>query len=173
MALGSNLATTPGTDSHHRVTIGNPSNKYLQDKWRNLIKLHTFSSLGSTKGGISKLILTDRTGTQVAVETYIRFNEKKKTTSFLKPQGPTALVFGLWKWLMVLYIHCGIHAPGVKFGHVDNLHRLTTGKHSSINNSKVSRWIICKLHTHHHLTVGNVAYCLWSDLTETLDAMAT
>ena len=96
---------------------------------------------------INIFLLADRT--QVTMETYKRFNAKNQT-SFLKPQGHTALVFGLWKWLMVLYIQCGIHAPGVKFGHarrVDNLHRLTTGKHSSINISKVSRWILCKLHT--------------------------
>ena len=37
----------------------------------------------------------------------------------------------MWQWLMVLYINCASHAPGVKFGHapgVDSLHRLTMGK---------------------------------------------
>ena len=37
----------------------------------------------------------------------------------------------MWQWLMVLYINCASHAPGVKFGHapgVDSLHRRTMGK---------------------------------------------
>ena len=37
----------------------------------------------------------------------------------------------MFQWLMVLYINCGSHAPGVKFGHapgVDSIHRLTMGK---------------------------------------------
>ena len=43
----------------------------------------------------------------------------------------TALIFCMWQWLIVLYINCAIHAPGVKFGQapgVDSLHRLTMGK---------------------------------------------
>ena len=44
---------------------------------------------------------------------------------------PIALIFSIFQWLMIFYINCASHAPGVKFGHalgVDNLHRLTMGK---------------------------------------------
>ena len=50
---------------------------------------------------------------------------------FTETTGHTALIFCMWQWLMVLYINCASHAPGVKFGHapgVDSLHRLTMGK---------------------------------------------
>ena len=58
---------------------------------------------------------------------------KIKKSSSLKPQGPQlkALIFCMWQWLMVLYINCANHVPGVKFGYapgVDNLHRPTIGK---------------------------------------------
>ena len=56
---------------------------------------------------------------------------KTKKIFFSETTRPTALIFGMWQWLMVLYINCAIHAPGVKFGHapgVDSLHRLTMGK---------------------------------------------
>ena len=54
-----------------------------------------------------------------------------KTKKISETTRPTALIFGMWQWLMVLYINCAIHAPGVKFGHapgVECLHRLTMGK---------------------------------------------
>ena len=50
---------------------------------------------------------------------------------FSETTGPTALIFCMWQWLMVLYINCAIHAPGVKFGQapeVDSLNRLAMGK---------------------------------------------
>ena len=50
---------------------------------------------------------------------------------FSETTGPTALIFCMWQWLMVLYINCANHVPGVKFGHttgVDSLHRPTIGK---------------------------------------------
>ena len=56
---------------------------------------------------------------------------KTKKIFFSETTRPTALIFGMLQWLMVLYINCAIHAPGVKFGHapgVDSLHRLTMGK---------------------------------------------
>ena len=56
---------------------------------------------------------------------------KTKKIFFSETTRPTALIFGMWQWLMVLYINCAIHAPGVKFGHapgVNSLHRLTMGK---------------------------------------------
>ena len=57
--------------------------------------------------------------------------EKKSKIFFSETTGHTALIFCMWQWLMVLYINCASHAPGVKFGHapgVDSLHRLTMGK---------------------------------------------
>ena len=56
---------------------------------------------------------------------------KTKKIFFSETTRPTALIFCTWQWLMVLYINCANHAPGVKFGHapgVDRLHRLTIGK---------------------------------------------
>ena len=53
--------------------------------------------------------------------------EKKSKIFFSETTGHTALIFCMWQWLMVLYINCASHAPGVKFGHapgVDSLHRL-------------------------------------------------
>ena len=57
--------------------------------------------------------------------------QKKIKKIFSETTGPTALIFCRWQWLMVLYINCANHAPGVKFGHapgVDSLHRPTIGK---------------------------------------------
>ena len=57
--------------------------------------------------------------------------EKKIKIFFSETTGPTALIFCMWQWLMVLYINCANHVPGVKFGHapgVDSLHRPTIGK---------------------------------------------
>ena len=59
------------------------------------------------------------------------WEKKNKKIFFSETTGPTALIFGMWQWLMVLYINCAIHAPGVEFGHapgVDSLHGLTMGK---------------------------------------------
>ena len=56
---------------------------------------------------------------------------KTKKIFFSETTRPTALLFGMWQWLMVLYINCAIHAPGVKFGQapeVDSLNRLAMGK---------------------------------------------
>ena len=60
---------------------------------------------------------------------------KKFKNFFSETTGHTALIFCMWQWLMVLYINCASHAPGVKFGHapgVDSLHRLTMGKTKKI-----------------------------------------
>ena len=59
--------------------------------------------------------------------------EKNSKIFFSETTGhsDTALIFCMWQWLMVLYINCASHAPGVKFGHapgVDSIHRLTMGK---------------------------------------------
>ena len=65
-----------------------------------------------------------------------------KKIFFSETTGPTALIFGMWQWLMVLYINCAIHAPGVKFGHapgVDSFHRLTIGKTKKIFFSETTR----------------------------------
>ena len=63
---------------------------------------------------------------------------KTKKIFFSETTRPTALIFDMWQWLMVLYINCAIHAPGVKFGHapgVDSLHRLTMGKKNKKSSS--------------------------------------
>ena len=55
----------------------------------------------------------------------------KNSKTFSETTGPTALIFGMWQWLMVLYINCANHVSGVKFGHapgVDSLHRPTIEK---------------------------------------------
>ena len=65
------------------------------------------------------------------VDSFHRQLEKLEKIFFSETTRPTALIFGMSQWLMVLYINCAIHAPGVKFGHapgVDSLHRLTMGK---------------------------------------------
>ena len=67
---------------------------------------------------------------------------KKLKIFFSETTGPTASIFGMWQWLMVLYINCASHAPGVKFGHalgVDSLHRLTMGKTKKIFFSETTR----------------------------------
>ena len=63
---------------------------------------------------------------------------------------------------MVLYTNCANHAPVAKFGHapgINSLYRLTIGKHSNINTSKASRWILIKLSTQHHWAVEKIVYC--------------
>ena len=42
---------------------------------------------------------------------------KNSKIFFSETTGHTALIFCMWQWLMVLYINCASHAPGVKFGH--------------------------------------------------------
>ena len=57
---------------------------------------------------------------------------KTKKIFFSETTRPTALIFVIWQWLMVLFINCAIHAPGVKFGlapGVNSLHRLSMGNH--------------------------------------------
>ena len=61
----------------------------------------------------------------------LAMGKKFKNLLLSETTGHTALIFCMWQWLMVLYINCASHAPGVKFGHapgVDSLHRLTMGK---------------------------------------------
>ena len=65
---------------------------------------------------------------------------KNSKIVFSETTGHTALIFGMWQWLMVLYINCASHAPGVKFGHapgVDSLHRLIMGKTNKIKSSSL------------------------------------
>ena len=60
--------------------------------------------------------------------------EKNSKIFFSETTGPTALIFGMWQWLMVLYINCASHAPGIKFGHapgVDSF-RLSTDSYIPI-----------------------------------------
>ena len=66
----------------------------------------------------------------------------EKKIFFSETTGHTALIFGMWQWLMVLYINCASHAAGVKFGHapgVDSFHRLTIGKTKKIFFSETTR----------------------------------
>ena len=68
--------------------------------------------------------------------------EKNSKIFFSETTGPTALIFGMWQWLMVLYINCANHVPGVKFGHapgVDSLHIPTIGKTKKIFFSETTR----------------------------------
>ena len=68
--------------------------------------------------------------------------EKNSKIFFSETTGHTALIFCMWQWLMVLYINCASHAPGVKFGHapgLDSLHRLTMGKTKKIFFSETKR----------------------------------
>ena len=67
---------------------------------------------------------------------------EKNSKIFSETTEPTALIFGMWQWLMVLYINCASHAPGVKFGHVpgvDSFHRLTIEKTRKIFFSETTR----------------------------------
>ena len=76
------------------------------------------------------------------VDSLHRLTMGKKKIFFSETTGPTALIFGMWQWLMVLYINCASHAPGVKFGHapgVDSFHRLTIGKTKKIFFSETTR----------------------------------
>ena len=68
--------------------------------------------------------------------------EKNSKIFFSETTGPKALIFCMWQWLMVLYINCANHVPGVKFGHVpgvDSLHRPTIGKTKKIFFSETTR----------------------------------
>ena len=68
----------------------------------------------------------------IATDSSHRLTMGKTKKIFSGTTRPRALIFGMWQWLMVLFINCAIHAPGVKFGlapGVDSLHTLTMGKH--------------------------------------------
>ena len=61
----------------------------------------------------------------------LTMGKKNSKIFFSETTGPTALIFCMWQRLMVLYINCAIHAPGVKFGQVpevDSLNKLAMGK---------------------------------------------
>ena len=75
-------------------------------------------------------------GHALGVDNLHRLTKGKNSKIFFsETTGPTALIFGMWQWLMVLYINCANHVPGVKFGHapgVDSLHRPTIGQTKKI-----------------------------------------
>ena len=50
--------------------------------------------------------------------------EKSSKIFFSETTGHTALIFCMWQWLMVIYINCASHAPGVKFGHAPGVDSL-------------------------------------------------
>ena len=67
---------------------------------------------------------------------------KNSKIFFSETTGPIALIFCMWHWLMVLYINCANHVPGVKFGQapgVDSLQRPTIGKTKKIFFSETTR----------------------------------
>ena len=67
---------------------------------------------------------------------------KNSKIFFSETTWPKALIFCMWQWLMVLYVNCANHVPGVKFGHapgVDSLHRPTIGKTKKIFFSETTR----------------------------------
>ena len=77
------------------------------------------------------------------VDSLHRLTMGKKLKNLLsETTGPTALIFCMWQWLMVLYKNCANHVPGVKFGYapgVDSLHRPTIGKTKKIFFSETTR----------------------------------
>ena len=133
MPLGSNLATPRGVDSLHRLTMGKKLKIFFSETtgptalifgmWQWLMVLYI--NCASHAPGV-------KFGHAPGVDIFHRLTiGKTKKIFFSETTRPTALIFGMWQWLMVLYINCAIHAPGVKFGHapgVDSLHRLTMGK---------------------------------------------
>ena len=70
----------------------------------------------------------DLTGTLVAIchvaichdNRYVLMVKNSKLF-FSETTRPTALMFGMWQWLMVLYIICVNRAPGAKFGHASGV----------------------------------------------------
>ena len=144
-APGVKFGHTPGVDSLHRLTMGK--------KLKNLLlfnhRAHSFDTLyvAMANGPLHKLchscpwgqIWPRPRGLIVSIDLLW---EKNSKIFFSETTGPTALIFGMWQWLMVLYINCASHAPGVKFGHapgVDSLHRLTIGKTKKIFFSETTR----------------------------------
>ena len=72
----------------------------------------------------------------------LTMGKKIKKIFFSETTGPTALIFCMWQWLMVLYINCANHVPGVKFGQapgVDSLHRPIIVKTKKIFFSETTR----------------------------------
>ena len=124
---GVKFGYTLGVYSLHRRTIGNKSKFNISKTSKGiLIKSHTQHHW--TAGRVAYCLWLGRTGILVSMATYVLM-DKNKQTKFLVSEttGPTALIFGMWQWLMVLYINCASYAPRVKFGlalEVDSLHKL-------------------------------------------------
>ena len=92
--------------------------------------------------------------------------EKNSKIFFSETTGHTALIFCMWQWLMVLYINCASHSPGVKFGHapgVDSLHRLTMGKtkknfFSEIKRPRASIFCMLQCLVAYNVIISQVSY---------------
>ena len=114
------LGHAPEVDSLHRLTTstGKHSNINISKAGRRiLIKLYTHSITGQKERLHIGLGRSD-------LNSGCRGKKKKK-----KKKKHEAHSFGMWQWLMVVYINCANHAPGLKFGQgpgVDSLHRLFT-----------------------------------------------
>ena len=132
-APGGKFGHARGVDSFHRLTIGKTKKIFFSETtrptalifcmWQWLMVLYI--NCASHAPGV-------KFGHAPGVESLHRLTMgKTKKIFFSETTGPTALIFCMWQWLMVLYINCANHAPGVKFGHapgVDSLHRPTIGK---------------------------------------------
>ena len=130
-APGVKFGHAPGVDSFHRLTIGKTKKIFFSEttrptalifgmlQWLMVLYINCAIHAPGVKFGHAP-----------GVDSLHRLTMGKKIF-FSETTGPTALIFCMWQWLMVLYINCAIHAPGVKLGHapgVDSLHRLTMGK---------------------------------------------
>ena len=104
----------PGVNSLHRLTMGKHSNINISKaSWQILIKLHPQRHWAVEKVAYC---FFGQIGLEPWQHTY--FNRKKKKKIFFsETTGPTTLIFGMWQWLMVLYINyvLGFKAPYVCF----------------------------------------------------------
>ena len=144
MPLGSNLATPRGSivsidllwEKNSKIffseTTGPTALIFGMWQWLMVLYINCASHAPGVKFGLAP-----------GVDSFHRLTiGKTKKIFFSETTGPTALIFCMWQWLMVLYINCANHVPGVKFGHapgVDSLHRLTIGKTKKIFFSETTR----------------------------------
>ena len=129
MSLGLNFAMPWGLIVSIDFTRKTFKIQYLQSQYADFDQITLTSSLGSRLGCILFWGRSDwNSGCHGNI--YILMREKIfKKKIFSETTRPTALIFGIWQWLMVLCINYASHAPWVKFGYalgVDSLHRLTS-----------------------------------------------
>ena len=100
-------------DSLHRLTIGISSIINISKaSWWILIKLYTqhYWAVGKVEYCFGQVGLELWLPRQ-----HVCFNGKNIKKIFSETTRFKALIFGVWQWLIVLYIKYGIHAPGAKF----------------------------------------------------------